>query len=191
MPAEDVALLGPASRFAENAAVTNFIIYNAAQGTCSCEPCNYVAFDLRSMAAHANRRHGITALASLYAGLAGECQICMRKYPNRIRLVNHLKSSSTCMLNHEVYRLLPSVEERQEAMEAGRLSARTNKDGGRAVSFSRGRTLPMSGPIRPLYIPSDRSMKSTNPSFKAALMSGYKMPMSINTSIGGITWLIA
>jgi hypothetical protein len=190
LPAGDIATLYPASCSAEQGGVPDCIEYNSAQGSYECRPCGFLAFSLQAISAHARHRHGFTALASLHAGLTGECLICLRKFPNRIRLVNHLKTSAVCMLNCLVYRLLPSQSEREESAAAGRREATENKRGGRAVSYARGRFEQMLGPLRPLYIPSGRAARSTNSSLAAALQSGYVLPTA-NRPMGGIARLIA
>ena len=98
---------------------------------------------------------------------------------------------ATCLLNHVAYRLLPDSEERRVAASESRENSRANRAGGRPLSYARGRTVPLHGPSRPLFVPADRDLRSTNKSLAAALATGLVLPVPTRSIGTGITRLIA
>ncbi len=93
------------------------------------------------------------------------------------------------MRDYLVSRLWPEAIEQEQAAEEGRLQSRENKRGGRAISYARSRIQAIEGPLRLIYVPSNRGVRSTNASLAAALKSGFKLP-SPSGSLGGISRLI-
>jgi hypothetical protein len=98
--------------------------------------------------------------------------------------------SVVCTLDRLVYRLLPSLSEREEPATVGRFETTQNKCGGRAVSRVRGRFEQMLDPFRALYMPYGGAARLTNLSLAAALQSGYVL-LAANRLIEGMAWLYA
>ena len=97
---------------------------------------------------------------------------------------------AVCMLNHLVYRLLPSMSEREEPARVGRFETMQNKCGGRAVSCLRGLFEQTLDPLRALYTPYGGAARLTILSLAAALQSGYVL-LAANRLIEGMAWLYA
>jgi hypothetical protein len=136
-----------------------------------CGLCDYVAFDMRSLAAHSSRKHHYAALATIYAVANRVCGICLTLFPSRMKLVNHLRCNKLCLVNHVISGLLPGPDSSLAAVADHRRDARENRRLGRQLSYARSPILTLCSPMLPIYAPRDRGLRSSNALLRGALDS--------------------
>ena len=150
-----VAAMAQASAMEAQRAIDVAKVQNATPvvGNIAC-PCCAAQFDtVQSMSVHAARKHKSRRVARRFAN-GSTCWICMQRFGNRLKLVNHLSEKGVyCFINAALWHTPLEDTEVARLDDEDRIVAVNNKSGGFRPDYSPDGVEQLYGPIRQLFVP--------------------------------------
>ena len=152
-----------------------------------CSICEEEFSTYQQWAVHESARHGNKRTARTYAHQTADCPICLQKFANSPKLIDHwTETSDICYLNVLFFCDRMSNEEVQRLDAADANLIRANKKSGHRGTHSFQPTLQAYGPARPIFAPADHSRLSRHIPLCRALQHALEVPIIPHGRLGGI-----